>query len=193
MPPTDREQATQIAAQLDAGAPAEAAAALAPLVYEDLRRIAHGYLAKEGREHTLQPTALVNEAYLRLIDQSRVDWRGRTHFLAVGAQMLRRVLIDAARARNADKRGGGMARVTLHDAESISNGSRADTEAIEKALKSLATVDERAAKVVEMRFFAGMTEPDIAEVLGVTERTVRNDWRAARAWLRRELAGDGDA
>ena len=123
--------------------------------------------------------------------RTRVSWRGRTHFLAVGAQMLRRVLIDAARARNAEKRGGGGARVTLCDAEALA--PQADFLAIEEALSSLATVDERAARVVELRFFSGMTEPEIAEVMGLTERTVRNDWRAARAWLRRELSGDGHA
>ena len=175
---------------LDGGAPAPPAAAeLAPLVYEDLKRMAAALMAREAPGATLQPTALVHEAYVRLVDQTRVQWRGRTHFLAVGARMIRRVLIDSARARNADKRGGGRERLTLADVGALTSDGRMDLEALDTALADLARGDERAARVVEMRFFGGLTEEQIAEVLGVTDRTVRNDWRAARAWLRRELAG----
>jgi RNA polymerase sigma factor (TIGR02999 family) len=172
-----RETATRLAGAFDdARAPAGASAAeLAPLVYDSLRRLAASHLAgAPGADAALQPTALVNEAYLRLVDQTRVQWKGKTHFFAVGAEMVRRVLVDAARARGAQKRGGGWDRVTLSGAAEI-------------AVRELMEADERAARVVELRFFGGLGDAQIAEVLGVSERTVRNDWRMARAWLRRAM------
>ncbi len=188
-----REAATRITATLGAGGPGSSTAELAPLVYDSLRRLAASHLAGEGGgDIALQPTALVHEVYLRLVDQSRVEWRGRTHFFAVGAEMLRRVLVDAARARKAQKRGGGWARVTLSGAGELSGMEAADVAALDDALRELKGADERAARVVELRFFGGLGDAEIAEVLGVSERTVRNDWRMARAWLRRALSEGGE-
>lgn len=162
-----------------------------PLVYEELRRLARGFMARENRDHTLQPTALVNEAYLRLVDQSRVDWRGRSHFRAVGARVMRRILIDHARRRGGLKRGGGRQRVTLGD--SVLSPPDPDVGlpellALNNALDKLARLDERQARVVELRFFGGLTTVEIAEALGVSERTVADDWKHGRAWLKRELS-----
>ncbi len=186
-----REAATRITATLGAGGPGSSTAELAPLVYDSLRRLAASHRAGEGGgDIALQPTALVHEVYLRLVDQTRVEWRGRTHFFAVGAEMLRRVLVDAARARKAQKRGGGWARVTLSGAGEVSGTEAADVAALDDALRDLTEADERAARVVELRFFGGLGDAEIAEVLGVSERTVRNDWRMARAWLRRALGAE---
>jgi RNA polymerase sigma factor (TIGR02999 family) len=161
------------------------------LVYDELRNLARAYMARENRGHTLQPTALVHEAYCRLIDQSRVDWQGRTHFRAVGARMMRRILVDHARRRDGLKRGGGMIRVTLGDA--ILRPLDPDVElpellSLNEALEKLARLDERQARVVEMRFFGGLTMAEIAGSIGVSERTVADDWKHGRAWLKRELS-----
>ena len=164
---------------------------LLPQVYDELRRLARGFMARENRSHTLQPTALVHEAYVRLADQSRVDWQGRTHFRAVGAQMMRRVLIDHARKREGQKRGGGLQRVTLGDTLLGPPDPAVDLPellAIDEALERLTALDERQARVVELRCFGGLTHAEIAEALGVSERTVGSDWKHGRAWLRRELA-----
>jgi RNA polymerase sigma factor (TIGR02999 family) len=167
---------------------------LMPLVYEELRRLARGYMARERREHTLQPTALVHEAYLQLVDQSQVNWQGRSHFRAVGARVMRRILIDHARRRGGLKRGGDRQRVTLGD--SLLRPPDPDVDlpellALNDALDNLARLDERQARVVELRFFGGLTTTEIAEVLGVSERTVQGDWTHGRAWLRRELSHAG--
>lgn len=172
------------------GGAGQHAADLAPEVYDNLRRLAAAQLNGSGPRLNLQPTAIVHEVYLRLVDQSRVDWQGRTHFFAIGAEMIRRVLVDAARAQAAQKRGGGWERVTLSGVEAIANADGEDIEALDAALSQLAQIDPRGAKVVELRFFGGLAEADIATHLGVSERTVRNDWRAARAWLRGALGGD---
>jgi RNA polymerase sigma factor (TIGR02999 family) len=174
----------------------EAAAELLPAVYEELRRLAGGYLRLERPDHTLQATELVHEAYLRLVDGSKVDWAGRTHFLAVGAGAMRRVLIDHARRRLAQKRGSAPERVTLGD--SIQRGPApgmdpVDLLSLNDALERLAAVDERGARVVELRFFGGLSAAEIAEVLGVSRRTVQGDWAHARAWLREELSGEDDS
>jgi RNA polymerase sigma-70 factor, ECF subfamily len=187
------EAATRITAMLGTGGAGSSAAELAPLVYDSLRRLAASQLAGEGADAALQPTALVHEVYLRLVDQTRVEWRGRTHFFAIGAEMLRRVLVDAARARKAQKRGGGWDRVTLSGAAELAGTEAADVAALDDALRELKEADERAARVVELRFFGGLGDAEIAEVLGVSERTVRNDWRMARAWLRRTLSGEKDS
>jgi RNA polymerase sigma factor (TIGR02999 family) len=163
---------------------------LFPLVYDELRQLAGRLMARERRDHTLQSTALVHEAYVRLVDQSRVDWRGTTHFRAVAAQAMRRVLIDHARARKSEKRGGEWQRVTL--AHSIAPDGEAELDAAEliavnAALEKLATLDRRQAQVVELRFFGGLSVKEAAEVLGVSQRTVEGDWAHARVWLRREL------
>jgi RNA polymerase sigma factor (TIGR02999 family) len=165
-----------------------APADLMAVIYEDLHEIARRAMGQERQSHTLQATALVHEAYVRLVDQTRVDWQGRAHFLAVAAEAMRRILVDHARRRAAAKRGGGQLRVALDD------GLRA-TEAppdedlleLDGAMHELAAVSARQARVVELRFFGGMEFLEIAAELGVSERTVKGDWRFARAWLRQRL------
>lgn len=160
---------------------------LFPLVYDDLRRIAHGQLMRERTEHTLGTTGLVHEAYFRLVDQTRVQWADRSHFFAAAAQAMRRILVDYARRYRAAKRGGGRERVTLSDAMVMAE-QRSDTLlALDEALTRLERVDARLSRVVECRFFGGLTEEETAEVLGVTARTVRRDWVKAKGWLHRAL------
>ncbi|MCO8121986.1 sigma-70 family RNA polymerase sigma factor [Stieleria sp. TO1_6] len=161
---------------------------IAPLVYNELHQIAQRLLKDESPAHTLQPTALVNEAYLRMVDLNRIDWQGRTHFFAVGATMMRRILVDHARHRLRLKRGGGMRRISLTDDMKVSARRDEDILAVEEALEKLSGLDDRQAKIVEMRFFAGLTVEQVAEVLGISKRTVESDWTMARAWLRRELS-----
>lgn len=164
---------------------------LFPLVYEELRRLAKGYLCRETPGHTLQPTALVHEAYFKLVDQTRVDWKGRTHFFAVGANVMRRLLVDHARERGALKRGAGWQAVTLSDVGAFFVGEALDPEQLldlNSALDRLAEFDEREARVVTLRFFGGLTVEQVAEVLGVSKRTVEKDWRHAQAWLHKELS-----
>lgn len=156
--------------------------------------MARNYLGRERAQHTLQPTALVNEAWLRLRDQRRVEWQGRTHVLAVAAQAMRRVLIDHGRGRRRHKRGSGEAHLTLHDWLHAPQPQAIDVEdalALDRALTKLAALDERQAAVVEMRYFGGLTVPEVAEVLEVSVRTVEGEWTHARAWLKRELAAMG--
>jgi RNA polymerase sigma factor (TIGR02999 family) len=186
----DPEQITQLLGQMKAG-DRSAAERLMPLVYGQFRALAAQYLRKERGNHTLQPTALVNEAYLKLLDQSRVQWQGRTHFFAVGAQAMRRILVDHARRRQRLKHGGQRARVTLDEGVALSPDRDQDVLALDEALLKLAELDERQAKVVELRFFAGLTVDEVADVLGVSKRTVEGDWTMARAWLHRELSKDG--
>ncbi len=164
-----------------------AAGKLLPLVYDELRARAEGLMRKERANHTLQPTALVHEAFVKLVDQSRVDWQGRTHFLAVAAESMRRLLVDHARRRNAAKRGGGQAALSVPDELSIQARPVLDVLALHTALEDLAKLDSRAARIVELRFFGGMTEAETAAALEISERTVRADWSWARTWLRREL------
>jgi len=191
-----RRQVTDILTTLEGGAAdhRRAAEKLMPLVYDELRRLAHGYLRRERPNHTLESTALVHEAYLRLADQQRVSWRGRTHFLAVGAQMMRRLLVDHARHRGRVKRGRDWQRITLDGAASSLLGRHLGHDellALDQALTKLAELDERQARVVELRFFSGLEVAEVAEVLGVSKRTVEGYWTHARAWLRRELASGG--
>ena len=191
----ERQETTDALAVLRRGAP-EAVDRLLPLVYAELRRIAHRQLAAEAPGHTLSTTALVHEAYLRLADQSRAEWVDRQQFLAVAARTMRRVLVDYARRHWAQRRGGGAHRhpVALEDAEdagALAVASRADELlALDEALERLAAVDERLARVVECRFFGGLTEPETAEALGVSPRTVGRDWLMAKAWLYRALHDD---
>lgn len=161
---------------------------LLPLVYEELRRLAAGYLRHERPDHTLQPTALVHEAYLRLVGQDQVVWQNRSHFFGIAAQMMRRVLVDHARRRHAAKRGAAAIRVEL-SAEDLEAGLDRDPEilALDAALDELAALDARQARVVELRFFGGLTVEETAEVVGISTATVKREWRTARAWLRREL------
>ena len=164
-----------------------ALAELTPLVYEELHRLAHHYMSHERDGHTLQSTALVNEAYVRLIDWKNVRWQNRAHFFAVSAQLMRRILVDFARARGYQKRGGGTHTVALDEAALVGTEKGADLVALDEALGSLAELDERQSKVVELRFFGGLSLEETAEVLKVSTGTVRRDWSLARAWLHREL------
>ena len=161
---------------------------LTPLVYEELHRLAHHYMGHERPGHTLQTTALVNEAYVRLIDWKNVHWQNRAHFFAVSAQLMRRILVDFARSRGYQKRGGGALAVTLDDAAVMSDEKGSDMVALDEALTSLAELDARQSKVVELRFFGGLSNEEAAEVLKVSPGTVRRDWSLARAWLHRELS-----
>ena len=160
---------------------------LMPLVYDELRRLAHRYMSRERPGHTLQTTALVNEAYLRLVNWREARWQNRAHFFAVAAQMMRRILVDFARDRQYLKRGGGALRVSLDEAASFTGGRGEDLVALDEALTALAEVDRRKGQVVEMRFFGGLSVKEVAEVLKVSEETVMRDWRLAKVWLLREL------
>ena len=160
---------------------------LLPLVYQELRRIARRYMAGERTGHTLQTTALVNEAYLRLIDSRKVNWQSRAHFFAISAQLMRRILVDHARSRGYQKRGGGAQAVTLDDDLVVSPEKGRDVVALDDALKALAEVDPRKSRVVELRFFGGLSVEETAEVLKVSQDTVLRDWRLAKSWLRREM------
>jgi RNA polymerase sigma factor (TIGR02999 family) len=162
---------------------------LTPLVYEELHRLAHHYMSSERDGHTLQTTALVNEAYVRLIDWKNVRWQNRAHFFAVSAQLMRRILVDFARSRDSNKRGAGARAVALDEAEFVADDKGTDMVAIDDALNALAKLDARQSRVVELRFFGGLSIEETAEVLQVSAATVRRDWSLARAWLRRELTG----
>ena len=168
----------------------QAAETLMPLVYEQLKSLAENYLHRERAGHTLQPTALVHEAFMKLVDQTRVNWQGTTHFRAVAAQAMQRVLIDHARGKNRQKRGGGWQKITLHDAFTLTDDSEVDVEQLHEALEKMREVDERQAKIVEMRVFGGMSSAEAAHALNVSDRTVERDWKMGLAWLRRELTRD---
>jgi RNA polymerase sigma-70 factor, ECF subfamily len=165
----------------------EAVDKLLALVYDELRRIAAAKLRRERVGHTLQPTALVNEVFLKLVDQHDVEWRNRAHFLAVAAQSMRRILVDYARMRHAGKRGGHVALVALDEAVTAAEARSIDLVALDEALLKLERLEPRLCRVVELRYFAGMTNPEIAEVLGISPATVDRDRVTATAWLRREL------
>jgi RNA polymerase sigma factor (TIGR02999 family) len=169
------------------------ASQLFPMVYGELRRVAGRYLRRERKNHTLQPTALVHEAWLRLQNDRGVEWQGRTHGLALGAQAMRRLLVDHGRYQKREKRGGGAHPVSLDDLM-IAGATRAvpveDLLTLEAALTRLEAIDPRAAEVVTLRFFSGMSSSEVAEHLGLSVRTVEGDWTHARAWLKRELSGD---
>ena len=160
---------------------------LVPLVYEELHRLARNYMRRERPDHTLQATSLVNEAYLRLIDVNRVEWRNRAHFLALAAQMMRRILVESARSRQRQKRGGGAVHVNLDDVQELPDSNERDLVALNDALGTLATFDSRMSQVVELRFFGGLTVVGTADVLNVSPETVMRDWKTAKAWLIREL------
>ena len=166
----------------------DALQALTPIVYEELHRLARRYLRRERSGHSLQATALVNEAYMRLADYTRMQWQDRAHFFAVSAQAMRRILVDHARRHNV-KRGRGVQHVSLEDAVVVAPGEAADTDlvALDKALIGLTRIDPRKAQIVEMRFFGGLTVEEIGEALKVSTGTIKRDWRAAKAWLYQEL------
>ena len=167
----------------------EALDQLVPLVYEDLRRLAVGYMVRETPGHALQPTALVHEAYVRLVDQRRVQWRNRAHFFGVAASMMRRILVDHARRRRTEKRGGGVERVTLTgDDVPAAEQNSIDVLALHESLERLAAFDPQQEKIVELRYFGGLTIEETAEVVGVSPATVVREWTIAKAWLRADLS-----
>ena len=161
---------------------------LFPLVYDELRRLAAFYLRRERSDHTLQPTALVNEVYLRLVDQRRVGWQNRAQFFGVAAQMMRRILVSHARSRHAAKRGGSDRRITLQDELAVADQRDVNLLALDDALTKLEAIDPEKSKLVELRFFSGLTVPETAEVMSVSPRTVDRKWQTAKAWLYREIA-----
>jgi len=160
-----------------------------PLVYGELRRMARRYLQREQPGNTLQPTALVNEAFLRLVEASGVSWQDRAHFFAISAQIMRRILVDAARARGSRKRGGGVERLDLNESVDVLPELDSRLVDLDDALEALAQFDARKARVVELRFFAGLSVKETAEVLKISPESVKRDWRLARAWLMHELSG----
>lgn len=161
---------------------------LMPLVYDELHRLAQHYMSHERSGHILQTTALVNEAYFRLVDASQVSWQNRAHFFAISAQLMRRILVDFARARQSGKRGSGEIPVRLDEAQDVS-GQRLDMVALDDALQALAALDSRKSRVIELRFFAGLSVEETAEVLEVSPVTVTRDWKLAKVWLLREMSG----
>ena len=164
---------------------------LTPLVYRELHRLAQAYMRAERPGHTLQTTALVNEAYVRLIDADRMGWQNRAHFYGVAAKLMRHILVDFARSRDQVKRGGGVEPLPLDEAWTITTDRTAELVNLDDALTALEKLDARQSRIVELRFFGGLTEPEIAEVLKVSPRTVNSDWSLARAWLLRELGQSG--
>jgi RNA polymerase sigma factor (TIGR02999 family) len=160
---------------------------LMPVVYDELRRLAHYHMGRERHGHTLQTSALVNEAYLRLIDQKSVQWQNRSHFFGIASQMMRRILVDHARSRHYAKRGGGTHQVSLDEALLVSEERVAEVVALDDALTALTEIDERKSQIVEMRFFGGLSIEETAEVLAVSPGTVMRDWTLAKAWLHREI------
>ena len=161
---------------------------LIPLVYKDLRRVAGAQLRREAAGHSLQPTALVHEAYVRLVNQRHVKWRDRAHFFGVAASIMRRILVDHARARLADKRGGGLERVTLHGDEAADSTRGIDVLALHESLERMAAFSPRQERIVELRYFGGLTIKEAAEVLGISEATLVREWTIAKAWLRADLS-----
>lgn len=169
----------------------EALDELVSLVYDELHRLAHHYMRRENRGHGLQTTELVNKAWLRLVDMKQVEWQDRVHFFAVSARLMRQILVDIARERASEKRGGRVTLVPLDEALTVSGDSGTDFLALNEALERLAAGDERKARVVELRFIVGLSVDETAEVLGVGADTVIRDWRLSRLWLMRELSGGG--
>jgi len=167
---------------------ADAPARLMPLVYEELRRRAADCLRRERRDHTLQPTALVHEAYVKLVGQNRAQWKDRAHFCSVAAQLMRRILVKYAEAHNADKRGGQLRKIYLDETRELAQERAPDLLALDDALKSLAVSHPRESEIVELKFFGGLNAKEIAEILNVSTKTVLRDWQFAKAWLSRQLA-----
>ncbi len=168
----------------------EALDELMPIVYQELRKLARSHLRRERDEHTLQPTALVNEAYLRLVDQKNVQWQNRSHFFGIAAQLMRRILVDHARRRQSEKRGGGEAPMPFDEARGVPSKAP-DLVALDEALNDFAELDPRAAKIVELRQFGGLSIDETAEVLEISPATVKREWTAAKAWLRRATLREG--
>ncbi len=190
-PPDARGDVTQLLEAFTAGNK-EALSTLLPLVYNELRRLAAYYLHRERSNHTLQATALVHEAYLRLVNQRAVQWQNRSHFFGVAAQAMRRILVDHARAHGATKRGSGDQKLALEDVADVAARPSFDVLALNDALDKLAAFDEPQVRVVELRFFAGFSVEETAEILGVSPATVKREWAMARAWLKREIGGSAN-
>ena len=182
----DKSEVTQILRAWNQG-DLEAPAQLMPLVYEELRRRAAACLHRERSDHTLQPTALVHEAYIKLVGQNRAQWKNRAHFCSVAAQLMRRILVKYAEARNADKRGGQMRKLYLDETRELAQESTPDLLALNEALKSLAVSHPRESEIVELKFFGGLNAKEIGEVLKISTKTVLRDWQFAKAWLNRQL------
>lgn len=188
-----RQQATRLLVEWSEG-DSEAANRLIPLVYDELRQLARSYLRRERPDHTLQATGLVHEAYLRLIDQTVTTWQNRAHFLGVAAQVMRRILVDHARRHRAEKRGGDWEKLEYNDEHAPNDPRSVNLIALDDALQDLAKFDPRQSQVVELRFFGGLTTEEAGEVLEISPRTVKREWRMARAWLHREVfAGENEA
>ncbi len=186
MQTTAREEVTVLLGKLTEGNEG-AAAKLMPLVYGELRRLAGGYMRRERSDHTLQATALVHEAYLKLVEQRVVNWQGRAHFLGIAAQMMRRILIDHARTHLRDKRGAGVNAIPLDEALVFAPEQSSELVKLDESLQRLAKLDPRQSKIVELRFFGGLTVEQTAEVLGISTKTVKRDWSMAKAWLHGDL------
>lgn len=188
----NRSQEVTVFLKAWSGGDREAADRLMMLVYDEMRRLAASYLRQQRSDHTLQPTALVHEAYMKLIDVSQVNWQDRAHFFAVAAQTMRHILVDHARAVAADKRGGGAQKITLNEAVSFSNQPQnVDLLALDEALQKLAEQDAMQSRIVELRFFGGLTVEETAEVLRISPATVKREWSTARAWLFRRMRDEG--
>ena len=167
--------------------------ALLPVVYEELRHQAARYLRRERAGHTLQTTALIHEAYIKLVDQRNVHWQNRAHFFGIAAQLMRRILVDHARTKKRAKRGGSDIRVSFTEANIVGKGQDLDVVALDEALERLAEIDEQQSRIVELRFFSGLTVEETAEVLSISPATVKRDWSMAKAWLHREISGAVEA
>jgi len=186
----EKRDVTQLLARWTKGDRA-ALDSLVPVVYGELRRMAARYLSRERPQHTLQPTALVHEAFVKLVDQRDVRWQNRAHFFGVAAQLMRRILVDHARERAAQKRGGGLTPIALDDALGATASNQVDVIAVDDALQRLASIDPDQVRLVELRFFAGLTIEETAEVLGWSAGSVKREWTVAKAWLQRELSRSG--
>lgn len=183
---TEKTDVTQLLSSAQAGS-REALDELLPLVYDELRRVAGSHLRNERADHTLQATALVNEAYLRLLEQREVDWQNRLHFFSIASEMMRRILVNYAVQRSAKKRGDGAARIELDEAASYGEQPDFDLVSLDDALKTLAKLDAQQARIVELRFFGGLTIEETAQVLGISDSTVKREWRMAKAWLKTKI------
>ena len=187
-PPPSQQEVTRLLADWSGGDEG-ALERLIPLVQPELHRLAHHYMKRESIGHTLQTTALLNEAYLELVEDPKRNWQNRTHFMAAAAQLMRRIMVDHARERHALKRGGGALKVSLDDVALVTEKRSEELLALDEALEKLAAQDPRKAQIVELRYFGGLTEEETAEFLKLSERTVRREWRMARTWLYRALSG----
>lgn len=185
----EHESLTQLLIEVTGGSHA-AVNLMVPAIYDELRSLAANYLRRERPDHTLQPTALVNEAYLRLVDQTRVNWQNRAHFFGVAAQIMRRILVDHARRHSADKRGHDAPRLSLDEGIDAAVERSAELIALDDALQELAEIDEQKSRIVELRYFGGLTIEETAEVLGVTAVTIKRHWRFTKAWLYGRLAAN---